>query len=195
MGNEPQRSTPYGIPTVYKGRQFRSRLEARWAAFFDLLHWPYEYEPFELPGWIPDFLLLGDTRVLVEVKPVVDFPKDIADEISIAAGTAGWDGELLIVGASISPGGPYAGDVQLGWLGELYEKGTTQSWVWSGAGAYGSRGCIGVSSHDHTWFDRIHDCFVGKDHWGSSDVGEEAINLWTRAGNLTQWRGKQSIVS
>jgi hypothetical protein len=25
------------IPTVYRGQQFRSRLEARWAAFFDLL--------------------------------------------------------------------------------------------------------------------------------------------------------------
>ena len=27
------------IPTVYKGRNYRSRLEAKWAAFFDLCGW------------------------------------------------------------------------------------------------------------------------------------------------------------
>lgn len=58
---------PFGIPTVYAGIQFRSRLEARWAAFFDQCGWRWEYEPFDLPGWIPDFMLEG--RVAVEVKP------------------------------------------------------------------------------------------------------------------------------
>ena len=33
------------IPTKYAGHTFRSRLEARWALFFDLLHLPWEYEP------------------------------------------------------------------------------------------------------------------------------------------------------
>ena len=37
-----------GIPTLYNGIQFRSRLEAKWAAFFDLLGWEYEYEPSRL---------------------------------------------------------------------------------------------------------------------------------------------------
>jgi hypothetical protein len=204
MKSQSREPAPHGIPTVYKGRQFRSRLEARWAAFFDLLHWPYEYEPFDLAGWIPDFLLLGKTRVLVEVKPAVDFPEDIADEISIAAGTAGWDGELLIVGASISPGGPYLGDVQLGWLGETARASgepfdpadwETKPWWFSEASTYGCIGLIGISSNDYTWFDRIHGAIVGKDGFGNPEVGEKALDLWTRAGNLTQWRGKQSIVS
>jgi hypothetical protein len=56
-------------PTKYKGRVYRSRLEARWAAMFDILKWEYEYEPFDLNGWTPDFLLLGKQPVLVEVKP------------------------------------------------------------------------------------------------------------------------------
>jgi len=30
------------IPTLYKDVQFRSRLEAKWAAFFDLLGWDSE---------------------------------------------------------------------------------------------------------------------------------------------------------
>jgi len=58
------------IPTFYNGTQFRSRLEARWAAFFDLAGWRWEYEPPEEGGWIPDFLLIGDKIVKVEVKPI-----------------------------------------------------------------------------------------------------------------------------
>lgn len=59
------------IATHYQGAHFRSRLEARWAAFFDLCAWRWEYEPVEEGGWIPDFLLIGANRVLrVEVKPI-----------------------------------------------------------------------------------------------------------------------------
>jgi hypothetical protein len=85
---------PNGIPTVYRDVQFRSRLEAKWAAFFDFLGWRWEYEPFDLAGWIPDFLLV-DAGVLVEVKPVQDFPRDIANEI---VSVLPQDKEALIVG-------------------------------------------------------------------------------------------------
>ena len=48
------------IETVYNGYRFRSRLEARWAVFFDSLRVKYEYEPqgFLLPSgkrYLPDF--------------------------------------------------------------------------------------------------------------------------------------------
>lgn len=48
------------IETRYKGRLFRSRLEARYAVLFDALHitWDYEPEGFELPDgtrYLPDF--------------------------------------------------------------------------------------------------------------------------------------------
>ena len=42
------------IPTVYRGIQFRSRLEAKWAAFFDTCEWPWLYEPKDFNGWIPE---------------------------------------------------------------------------------------------------------------------------------------------
>jgi hypothetical protein len=59
------------IITDYAGCRFRSRLEARWAAFFDLAGWRWEYEPPEQPNWIPDFLLIGDDQAIkVEVKPI-----------------------------------------------------------------------------------------------------------------------------
>lgn len=58
------------IPTTYAGVNFRSRLEARWAAFFDLCGWKWDYEPFDLEGWAPDFkLTIGDIVFLAEVKP------------------------------------------------------------------------------------------------------------------------------
>lgn len=61
------------IPTTYKGIEFRSRLEAKWAAFFDLCGWRWEYEPCDFDGWIPDFqLYLGAKSPFVEVKPISD---------------------------------------------------------------------------------------------------------------------------
>lgn len=58
-------------PTRYKNVQFRSRLEARWAAFFDLLDWRWQYEPIDLDGWTPDFSIVGhDGPIYVEVKPI-----------------------------------------------------------------------------------------------------------------------------
>lgn len=52
------------IETMYAGCRFRSRLEARWAVFFDHLDIQWEYEPqgFELPTgrrYLPDFWLPG----------------------------------------------------------------------------------------------------------------------------------------
>lgn len=50
------------IETIYNGYRFRSRLEARWAVFFDSAGIPYEYEPegFILSDgtyYLPDFYL------------------------------------------------------------------------------------------------------------------------------------------
>jgi len=50
------------IETNYKGYMFRSRLEARWAVFFDEigLKWEYEVEGFELEDgtwYLPDFYI------------------------------------------------------------------------------------------------------------------------------------------
>ena len=44
-------------PTMYNDVRFRSRLEARWAAFFDLIRWPWSYEPIDFKDWVPDFMV------------------------------------------------------------------------------------------------------------------------------------------
>ena len=63
------------IQTYYKGYHFRSRLEARWAVFFQTMHvhWVYEAEGYILKNgvwYLPDFLIkLADGPVWCEVKP------------------------------------------------------------------------------------------------------------------------------
>jgi hypothetical protein len=61
----------WGLPTEYGGVTFRSRLEARWAYFWDLVGVAWEYEPegFQLPTglYVPDFWL--PSFGWFEVKP------------------------------------------------------------------------------------------------------------------------------
>lgn len=60
------------IETRYKGYRFRSRLEARWAVFFDNygLRYEYELEGYRIGSvcYLPDFFL-PDLGVFVEIKP------------------------------------------------------------------------------------------------------------------------------
>lgn len=64
------------IPTEYGGVTFRSRLEASWAEWFDMLMMPWEYEPCVLTTpigrYIPDFFVAiapGPWDWVLEVKP------------------------------------------------------------------------------------------------------------------------------
>ena len=81
------------IETEYNGYRFRSRLEARWAVFFDSVGAKYLYEPegFVLQDgtyYLPDFYL-PDIRTFVEVKGVMskkdlhkieEFAKDLESD-------------------------------------------------------------------------------------------------------------------
>jgi len=62
------------IQTEYNGYLFRSRLEARWAVFFDALDIEYQYESegFDLDGtwYLPDFWLPSQA-CWVEIKPTI----------------------------------------------------------------------------------------------------------------------------
>lgn len=67
------------IETNYMGCRFRSRLEARWAVFFDTLGWDWQYEKQgykigwhenDMLSWLPDFEIITPNRqhFYVEVK-------------------------------------------------------------------------------------------------------------------------------
>lgn len=77
-------STPTvrAITTRYSGHAFRSRLEARYAVYFDHLgiRWDYEPEGFELGNglrYLPDFWL-PEFNLWVEIKP--SYPDKVSIE-------------------------------------------------------------------------------------------------------------------
>lgn len=82
-------------PTIYRGIQMKSRLEARFAAYLDSARvdwpwdagedWPWTYEPMafadETGQYLPDFLVDGgDQRLYIEVRPPL---QDGADRAAI----------------------------------------------------------------------------------------------------------------
>lgn len=117
------------IPTWYAGNLFRSRLEARWAAFFDLLGWEWVYEPLDLDGYIPDFVLTNFKRgqLLVEVKP------RITNAAMRRIEESGWAEDALVVGAyPVISGEGYDCGAYVGQLSQRSapDPDTDADWCW-----------------------------------------------------------------
>lgn len=181
------------IPTRLRGVRYRSRLEARWAEFFRLLEWDAYYEPFDLDGWIPDFVLHGKlehcSQIPVEVKPV----RSMNDPLFIATANkiklAGWRGDRLIVSYFL----PHdEGDLAVGWLGEAHELQdgrdvpTLDCW-WELAPFQETDGSkIAGFCHQFGWYaDRITGHYPG----GSIAADNlKILELWNEAGNEVQWK-------
>lgn len=94
------------IETVYGGYRFRSRLEARWAVFFDALgvKWKYETQGYEVDGfkYLPDFYL-PESNDWVEVKGDPDGMEVRRMQAILSAdcplpGFATGDARLLVLG-------------------------------------------------------------------------------------------------
>lgn len=184
-----------GIPTEYAGTRFRSRLEARWAHFFTAVGWRWEYEPFDLDGYIPDFLILGDAPVLVEVKPKVHH-KDLAP-IASNMPEGDWVA-CLAVGVSpfIPAEHPWEGGVAgaiTAW-DDWFPKGSTHpqsdgyytSWAfWERCGTCDNI-CIWRAAGQNNWPCGCDNHPLGTTFgWrpGESILGE----LWAESRNKTQW--------
>lgn len=78
-------TTIQALETRYRGYRFRSRLEARWAVYFDTIRvtWEYEVQGYDLGDglyYLPDFWL-PQVNLWAEVKPGAF----TADEIEKAA--------------------------------------------------------------------------------------------------------------
>lgn len=100
-------------PTFYKGRKYRSRLEARWAAFFDRMTWKFEYEPVDFGSWSPDFEIIFPTlRLAAEVKPIREFDIRVAEKMATVPTHLLGDRTLLLLG--LEPIFSEA-DIQIGW--------------------------------------------------------------------------------
>jgi hypothetical protein len=99
------------VPKRYRGTQFRSTLEADWAATFDQLGWHWQYEPvaIELPDgtpYLPDFYLPSQ-RVWCEVKGPhnerIKSPIDLQKALDYEATPWEWSAGLVVI---LRPPGP-----------------------------------------------------------------------------------------
>lgn len=93
---KPFYATP--IQTSYKGYNFRSRLEARWAVYFSALplEWEYEKEGYDLGGtfYLPDFWL-PQVNMWAEVKPI-EFTKEELRKIELLSKLTGYSCIMLV---------------------------------------------------------------------------------------------------
>lgn len=110
------------IQTSYKGYRFRSRLEARWAVFFDTLglRWEYESEGFDLGGgewYLPDFFI-HDWRCFIEIKPDPPGRGYLLKPVAFAWRDGGNDTMLII-------GNPWPGEHS---VERLNSDGTRDEW-------------------------------------------------------------------
>jgi hypothetical protein len=187
-----------GIPTIYNATRYRSRLEARWAAFFNLLNWDAHYEPFDLSGYIPDFVINGreqwshgDVRtsaivpILVEVKPITgpDDPLFIDTQRKIKQ--SGWQGEALIVSYHFPQshqtyGWTSAGQQHVGWMEDGCVA-TLQETLRCPAR-------IGFCHSSQSFHDRISGYYPGGQTGVGGELEEKFRSLWREAGNEVQWR-------
>jgi len=174
------------IETWYGGILFRSRLEAKWAAFFDALRWRWEYEPFDLNGYIPDFVLPDlATRFIVEVKP------EVTDEAKAKIKRSGWDGNALIV--SSSPGPSRDGGLLLGEMGirtlvhaQHPERGYCLEWAPGVAQYVGCKCAVGLIYEP---FGTCQKCNESPDFFSTThESTTELTQLWRSACNATRWQ-------
>jgi hypothetical protein len=159
-------NAPKAIPTIYGGTRFRSRLEATWAAFFDLLRWRWAYEPTDLNGYIPDFdVVFGKRPLLVEIKPT----QDSFDAAKSKLECSGWDGDaaILVSAETKTCGVMFDGEV---WDTAViaFCMACERATIIQEAGAWRCRNCDASS----------------RDLWFAYDPAP----LWAQAKNTTQWR-------
>lgn len=199
----PDRMKHKAHPTVYAGVRFRSRLEASWAAFFDQCGWQWEYEPYDLEGWTPDFAIKGTKAIiLVEVKPISWALEYSMNEESILNNPEllkvrnflrDTQGTVLVLGNS-----PYGLEYQCdniwlgvfysGWLNQ-YEKKDIEYHL---DGAVFENGYHGYKfdirdewgSYEH----KLSGEYDGDHHLQPITDPNHLTRLWRTARNLTQWR-------
>lgn len=113
------------IETHYNGYRFRSRLEARWAVFFDAaeVRYEYEFQGFDLGDvgcYLPDFYL-PDLPLWVEVKPVQPSAEELDKAKALCHATM--DEVVMVVGS------PWFTVI---WDGFVYDEDFREVRHWSG---------------------------------------------------------------
>lgn len=157
------------IDTVYNGYRFRSRLEARYAVFLDVLGVKYQYEPegYDLDGvyYLPDFYL-PDLDCWIEIKG----QKPTKEECEKAKRLAWHTRKMVYI---------FFGDVWCPWE-SLMEADDLKKYAKVSHSAYGF-------GYYHVWKEDEREPFFRFPYWegpdGDTDKAEE--HLRNAGGNVT----------
>ncbi len=136
----------------FNGQEFDTAHEAICSALFDKYEWSWEKPTRSFHGWRPDFLLKGDTKVLVECKGSLEWDevKDSVRELQrYEDAVRGTDYEVLLI-----PKAPRKLKNRNGYdvsaLGYLYDGA-----MWSLADLGRWSGKVGFCHSGNSWKDRI----------------------------------------
>jgi hypothetical protein len=194
------------IETKYNGLRFRSRLEARWAVFFDRLNLKYQYEPeaYVIDGinYLPDFYL-PELNLFIEIKPI-DPP---GEELEKIIAFSRHKEILLLVGSPYAKFDRYGRGVRLDYVGEYFvpmpesEKtpDSDDHLIWKSPFVFiQCRDCenIGIESRGYHFQDYLEDdlknhggfsgfCCSEKTGWASS---EKLIAAYEEARSYIFWQ-------
>ena len=189
-------------PTVYDGVQFRSRLEAHWATFFTMIHWPWIYEPVDLGEWSPDFIIDGAITLLVEVKPLLEFDHEVGAKVD--RGTRLWQKEHpgkrvegVLLGLKPSESDEHW--PVIGWMTEYYaDYEMAGSWDYACVGHWQDNNPESLLGVCHNMGD-FRDCITGGydggsiGSFGAKCAGAAVDAAWKAAGKAVQWHKRQPI--
>jgi hypothetical protein len=175
-----------GIPTTYSGYKFRSRLEATWACFFDQCEWKWKYEPIDLKGYIPDFIVSHPhADILIEVKPATNYQDMYPVEKRL--NLVGWDKEILIVGCGDLSGEYFPRELPYLPIGRLLDP-SLGFWDVSYLFHCSHCGRVSFSGSDGSWHCRVCGHRDRDRHQG--DVRKIFNRLWSTSQNMVQWAPK-----
>lgn len=193
--------TSHAIATAYRNFEFRSRLEAKWAVFFDLCGWKWSYEPIDCNGWIPDFAI-GHEPTLVEVKPFFHL-QDFA-EARAKIVRSGYRKDVVLLGCDPTWRNDERGSdaPPIGWLDCYWDDALPGSEKWIAwdlhFGFTEGNNRIGLCPMQGAWNNVIwkaptHEFCTHPNKWSRvslhrpEQIEKELVARWAEACNVSKW--------
>lgn len=176
--------------TCYGGVNFRSILEARWAAFFDLIDLEWKYEPHEINGKIPDFILYTKketeykiNQIIVEIKPLIFINSEFEKELLNKYGNV--KAHILILHENPFYKSKYHNTVCIGYLAQYLDNSHYDFCEGE------LKGIFDIGSSEMIFDGIFGECDIDNRKYFTSPNDEEhliLLNIWKHAQNEVQFK-------
>ena len=98
-------------------------MKVKWAYVFDKLNLNWEYEPFELKGYIPDFIIIIDGKqILIEIKSDLNIWENKNNDYEHKIKSSGWQNDFVILGGNIKKDNDFSYLIGYGYMDNKYSK-------------------------------------------------------------------------